>query len=315
MDRNDVDWNGYWIATTTPFKRDGSLDEAALRQGLRSYPGMGIRGVLVNGTSGEWFSQTSAERRRVAQIAVEELRGNIPVVIGCTTFTAAHTGELAQHAEKIGADGVMSTPPPYCVPTPREVICYFQGLSEYVDTPIMVYNWARGTNVEIKYDTSVELSKIENVVAIKDSTTDRDQMIKTLEHVGDKVRIFAPLISRLGLAVIRGIGGDGNIDGCPTAASFGSDFYESVSRGDDERAKAAADRYVAMMSRLINPDWSGVYGTAQAQYKACMNIMGQPGGYPRLPLLPIEDPKSLTALQEILTSAGLLEPTVRAKAV
>ena len=70
-----------------------------------------------------------------------------------------------------------------------------------------------------------------------------------------------------------------------------------------------------MMSRLINPDWSGVYGTAQAQYKACMNIMGQPGGYPRLPLLPIEDPKSLTALQEILTSAGLLEPTVRAKAV
>ena len=233
MDRNDVDWNGYWIATTTPFKKDGSLDEAALRQGMRSYPGMGIRGVLVNGTSGEWFSQTSAERRRVAQIAVEELRGNIPVVIGCTTFTAAHTGELAQHAEKIGADGVMSTPPPYCVPTPREVICYFQDLSEYVDTPIMVYNWARGTNVEIKYDTSVELSKIENVVAIKDSTTDRDQMIKTLEHVSDKVRIFAPLISRLGLAVIRGIGGDGNIDGCPTAASFGTDFYESVWRGDD----------------------------------------------------------------------------------
>ena len=47
MDRNDVDWNGYWIATTTPFKKDGSLDEAALRHGMRSYPEMGIKGVLV----------------------------------------------------------------------------------------------------------------------------------------------------------------------------------------------------------------------------------------------------------------------------
>ncbi len=315
MDRNDVDWNGYWIATTTPFKKDGSLDETALRQGLRSYPEMGITGVLVNGTSGEWFSQTNSERRRVAEIAVKELRGNIPVVIGCTTYTAAHTGELAQHAKKIGADGVMSTPPPDCVPKPREITRYFQDLSEYVDTPIMVYNWARGTNVEIKYDTVVELSKIKNVVAIKDSTTDRDQMIKTLEHVSDKLRVFAPLISRLGLAVIRGIGGDGNIDGGPTAASFGSDFYESVWRGDDERAKAAADRYVTMMSKLINPDWSGVYGTMQAQYKACMNIMRQPGGYPRLPLLPIEDSTSLAALREVLTSAGLLEPTAREQAV
>ena len=77
MDRNDVDWRGYWVATTTPFKKDGSLDEAALREGMRSYPSMGITGVLVNGTSGEWFSQTDAERRLVAEIAVDELRGNI----------------------------------------------------------------------------------------------------------------------------------------------------------------------------------------------------------------------------------------------
>ena len=315
MDRNDVDWKGYWVATTTPFADDGSLDEAALRQGMRSYPGMGITGVLVNGTTGEWFSQTDAERRRVAEIAVEELRGTIPVVIGCTTFTAVHTGELARHAETIGADGVLSTPPPYVVPSPREVVRYFDDLSDYVDKPIMVYNWPRGTNVEIKWDTAVELVKIKNVVAIKDSTANRLQMIETLENVGDKVRIFASLVSRLGLAVIRGIGGDGNIDGGPMAAPFGSDFYESVWRGDDERAKTVADRYVAMMSKLSNPDFSCIYGTLQAQYKACMNMMGQSGGYPRLPILPIEDPESLAALREILTSAGLLEPTARVKAV
>ena len=315
MDRNDVDWKGYWIATTTPFKKDGSLDEAALRQGMSSYPAMGITGVLVNGTTGEWFSQTDAERRRVAEIAVEVLRGKIPVVIGCTAFTAAHAGEFARHAEKVGADGVLSTPPPYCVPTPREVIRYFQDLSEYVDTPIMVYNWARGTNVEIKCDTAAELAKIKNIVALKDSTTNRMQMIETLEHIGDKLRVFAPFISRLGLAVLRGIGGDGNIDGGPTAAQFGSDFYQSVWRGDDGQAEAAADRYVAMMGQLFNSDWSGIFGTPQAQIKACMNFMGQPGGYPRPPILPVEDSESRAAVQEILTSAGLLEPTELARAV
>ena len=90
---------------------------------------------------------------------------------------------------------------------------------------------------------------------------------------------------------------------------------KSVWRGDDERAKAAGDRYVAMMSKLSYPDYGCVYGTLQAQYKACMNMMGQSGGYPRRPILPIEDHESLAALREILTSAGLLEPIARAKAV
>lgn len=106
MGRHDVDWKGYWVAATTPFAQHGALDEAAWRAGLRHYLGLGVHGVLVNGTSGEWFSQSEAERRRVAEIAVEELKGRIPVVIGCTTYTPAATIELALHARHIGADGV-----------------------------------------------------------------------------------------------------------------------------------------------------------------------------------------------------------------
>ncbi len=91
--------------------------------------------------------------------------------------------------------------------------------------------------------------------------------------------------------------------------------YKSVQNGDDENAKEVADQYVTMMSKLFNSDWSGVYGTAQAQYKAAMNMMGQPGGYPRLPILPIENPKSLAEIQATLTSSGLLDIPVRARAV
>src|ERR1700749_3761608 len=85
MDRDSVDWKGYWIAAPTPFTATGALDEDALRAVLRLYRRQGVHGVLANGTTGEWFAQSDIERRRVAEIAVEELGGKIPVVIGCTT--------------------------------------------------------------------------------------------------------------------------------------------------------------------------------------------------------------------------------------
>ena len=154
---------------------------------------------MINGTTGEWFSQTEAERRRVAEIAVEELRGKIPVVIGCTTFTPSQTIALGLHAREIGADGMLSTPPPYAAPAPREVVAFFSAISDSVDLPIMVYNWAHGVAVEITWKTAIELAKIPRVVAIKDSTVNRVQALTTLEKVGDRVRIFGGFIDRLGL--------------------------------------------------------------------------------------------------------------------
>ena len=305
MDRNSVDWHGYWVAAPTPFTRSGELDEHAWRAVLRLYRGQGGHGILVNGTTGEWFSQSDAERRRVAEIAVAELRGSIPVVIGCTTFTARHTSELGRHAREIGADGMLSTPPPYAAPTQREIAAFYGSISDAVDLPIMVYNWTRGVGVEIAADCAAELVRINRVVAIKDSTANVAQALRTLERVVGDARVFGGFINRPGLAVLREIGGDGNIDGGGLGAAFAVDFYELFWRGDLTAARAAAERYVRLMSQLINPDWSGRFGSPQAQIKAAMNMLGQPGGYPRPPVLPIEDPRDLTALRRILESAGL----------
>jgi dihydrodipicolinate synthase/N-acetylneuraminate lyase len=306
MNRDHVSWRGYWVAAPTPFTREGALDERLLREELRLYQGQGVHGILVNGTTGEWFSQSDAERRRVAEIAVDELRGRIPVVIGCTTYTAAHSAELGRHAKDIGADGILSTPPPYAAPTSLEIVAFYQTISDRVDLPLMVYNWARGVVVEITADTALELTKIDHVIAIKDSTANRMQALATLEKVVDKIRVFGGFINQLGLAVLRGLGGDGSIDGGGLGAPFAVAFYEAFWRGDLAAAGAAADRYVALMSQLISPDWSGVYGSPQTQIKACMQMLGQPGGWPRPPLCAIEDPRSLAALRDILASAGLL---------
>lgn len=305
MDRTSVDWKGYWPAAPTPFTRDGALDEPAWRAVLRLYFSQGVHGVLVNGTTGEWYSQSEAERRRVAEIAVEELKGRIPVVIGCTTFTAATTIALARHAKDIGADGILSTAPPYACPTPREIVAFFNAISEAVDLPIMVYNWARGVSIEITWETAVQLARIPRVVAIKDSTANVAQAIATLEKVHDQVRVFGGFINRAGLALLRGLGGDGNIDGGGLGARFAVDFYESCWRGDNGAAARAADAYVVLMRQLIRPDWSGVFGSPPAQIKAAMNLLGQPGGWPRPPLLPVEDPGDLDALAGVLASAGL----------
>ena len=307
MDRNDVDWKGYWVAAPTPFARDGALDEGAWRLGLRHYHAMGVHGILVNGTTGEWFSQSDSERKRVAEIAVEELKGKMPVVIGCTTYTARQTIEFALHARSICADGVLSTPPPYAAPTGREIVAFFRTISDAVDLPMMVYNWARGTQVEITWDVAAELAKIDRIVALKDSTTNRLQAIRTLEEVGDKLRVFGGFANKLGYALLRTLGGDGSIDGGALAGRYAVAFYEAHWRNDVKAALAEAETYAAIMGQLINSDWSGRFGSPQSQIKAAMNMIGQPGGWPRPPLLPITDAPTLDALRSILAAGGLLQ--------
>ena len=66
---------------------------------------------------------------------------------------------LGLHAREVGADGLLSTPPPYAAPTPREIIAFFSAISDNVDLPIMVYNWARGVAVEITWETAIELAR------------------------------------------------------------------------------------------------------------------------------------------------------------
>jgi 4-hydroxy-tetrahydrodipicolinate synthase len=191
-------------------------------------------------------------------------------------------------------------------PTAREIVAFFQAISDGVELPIMVYNWARGVTVEITWDIAVQLAKIDHVVAIKDSTVNRMQAIATLEHVVGQVRVFGSFINRLGLAVLRGMGGDGNIDGGGLGAAMAVAFYRAVWSGDIASAERAADRYTAFMSQLIRPDWSGAIAAPQAQIKAAMNLLGQPGGYPRPPLLAIDDSSDIATLRAILASAGLI---------
>lgn len=311
MADKQVDWWGYWPAAPTPFTTAGALDESAWRDLNELYVSHGVHGVLVNGSTGEWFSQSVEERRRVADIAVDQVTQRIPVVIGISAYTATEAITLAEHAAAIGADGVLSTPPPYAHLGRTEIVAFYREVSSATDLPFMVYNWPRGVAVDLSGHAGLmdELADLPQVAAVKDSTGDWLRMLDTVESVSDRVRVFGSFLHRRGLAVLLGLGGDGNIDGGGVGAPFGVPFYQAVRRGDREEAARWADRYQGLSSRLIAPDYSGRFASPIAQVKAVMAELGQPGGEVRPPLLKIADTDLLGQIRDVIDISGIRAAT------
>jgi dihydrodipicolinate synthase/N-acetylneuraminate lyase len=313
MDRNDVSWRGYWAACPTPFRGEGSYDPDQHRALLDWYVEQGLHGVLVNGTTGEWFSQTPDERKLVAETAIAAVAGRIPVVVGCTAYTAREAGEYARHAAAAGADGVESTAPPYVKPFDHEIVAYYGDLAAATDAPLMVYNWVHGTAVDMDADLVQRLAEIDNVVALKDSTPSQERFFSTNRAVNDRLRVFGPFMSVAGYEHLKAHGGDGFIGGGTVFGAPDPKFWEDFWAGDDEACRAHARRTDALFERLWLPGgWAGKYGGYQSQLKAIMKLVGQPGGEPRRPRLPVDDERSLRELREVLVEFGLIAERVPA---
>ncbi|WP_030599509.1 dihydrodipicolinate synthase family protein [Streptomyces fulvoviolaceus] len=306
MDRNSVNWRGYIPAAPTPFTADGAIDEDTLVALMDHYVAAGVHGVMLNGSAGEWWTESDEERRRVAKVAIEAVAGRIPVIIGCTSFTAAAAIDLAQDAQASGADGVMFTPPPYAHPTQEEILNHYRLIDAEVELPILAYNWPRGTGVEIEIDTAEAIADLEHVVALKCSTASTDVVLDYIDRLSSRVRIFAALISPRGLAVLNGLGGDGYIDGGGIGAPYAVPFFENFWAGDLDAAREYGRRWSELTRAWVEPDFGGRFASPASQLKAAMRILGHPGGEVRQPQLPLTDPAELAELESVLRSAGLL---------
>jgi 4-hydroxy-tetrahydrodipicolinate synthase len=310
MDRNDISWRGYFAACPTPYREDGGLDLDSLRALLDYYVEQGLHGVLINGTTGEWFSQSEEERRRVAETAIEQVDGRMTVVIGCTAYRADQVAALGEHAMSAGADGFSSTPPPYCKPLADETVAFFKDISAALpEAPVMVYNWPHGTSVDIGPELFDRLADIDTVVAVKDSTPNAAQFYETVRSVVDRVRVFGPFMTTEGYEVLRESGGDGTIGGGTIFGAPDPEFWEAHWRGDEATCRAHAERIDRVFPKLWKPGgWVGQFGHYQSQLKAIMAMIGQPGGTVRRPRLPVSDPEHLNAIREILIEEALLPP-------
>ena len=308
MDRNDVSWQGYWAACPTPYGQGGALRLDLLEALIEHYIAHGLHGILINGTTGEWFSQTHAERRAVAEAAIKCVDGRIPVVVACSDYTATSVIELAEHAMEAGASGFAASAPAYSRPLESEIMAFYEDISNAMPTaPLMLYNWPSGTNVDFSPELCSRLVDIDSVVSLKNSTGDFESFVESAQLVVDRARVFGPLMSSAGYRALTQIGGDGFIGGGAILDEDDPRFWEAYWAGDDAYCEAHAARTDRIFEKLWMPGgWRGRFGHYQSQLKAIMAMIGQPGGTVRPPRLPITDPDALREIRAILIEEQIL---------
>ena len=305
MDRTSVDWRGYLPASTTPFTESGDLDRDGWQELIEWLVSEGMHGIVVAGSSGEWFSLTGEERIDLFHLASRQVRGRIPVIGCCNAISPRESLAYALAAEEAGLDGIILAPPPYSRPNEREIVAFYAAIAERVTVPLCLYNWPRGTGIDMSPDLIARLAEIENVVAIKNSTPDLPSFLSTFFTLGDRLRIFGFGTDELSTTLLLQHGGDGTIGGGAVLGRDHPDYFNHLWAGNLAAAQRCAERDKRFFEFSVNPDFSPKFASAQAVIKAALNLRGLPGGYPRPPFLPLTD-EELASVRAVVAELGLL---------
>lgn len=167
---------GALTALITPMRADGSVDFDGFRRLVAMQIEKGIDGLVPLGTTGETPTLERDEQDRLIEIAVAETAGRVPVIVGVGSNSTAHTIENARIAKNLGADGVLVVTPYYNKPSNEGLYRHFAAVAETVDHPILVYNIASRTGKNIDIPTMDRLSKIPQVLGVKEASGDLAQM-------------------------------------------------------------------------------------------------------------------------------------------
>ncbi|WP_249276509.1 dihydrodipicolinate synthase family protein [Sphingomonas baiyangensis] len=279
-----MDWRGYLPAITTPFARDGALDHQALGRLLEWLHGEGMHGLVIAGTTGEWPSMTPDERVALFAATGAQLTGKLPLIAGCSAFTAREAIAFAEAAATHGFDGILVTPPPYFRPSPDEIYGFYADISAGQPLPICVYNWPPGTGVDMPLDLLERLADLEKVVAIKQSTSDLRRFVTTYFALSERVRVFGHTMDEYGLALLEARGGDGTMGAGGVLGRTQPDFYNHLWAGRIEKARICGSQDRAILDAWYTVDLVGRFGSGPAILKAALDVQGLPGGHVRAPL-------------------------------
>jgi len=169
-------FKGSYVAIVTPFS-DGGIDEKAFRKLIEFHIDKGTDGLVPCGCTGEAATLTIAEQKRLIKIAVEVCDKRIPVVAGTGSNSTREAIELTVHAKKAGCDGALIITPYYNKPTPEGQYKHYAEIAKNADFPIMLYNVPSRTGISLSPLTVARLSKIENIVAIKEASGSIQQVM------------------------------------------------------------------------------------------------------------------------------------------
>jgi len=202
-------FQGSIVALVTPFN-DGKVDEAKLRELVEMHVAQGTDGIVPCGTTGESPTLSHDEHRRVVEIVIEAARGRLHVIAGTGSNATSEAIDLTRHAKKAGATGALVVNPYYNRPTQEGLYRHFRAVAEAVDIPILVYNIAGRTAVNVETDTLARLVKdCPNIVGVKEASGSLDQMTQVIVACGPDFSVLSgddnitlPLMSVGGRGVI-----------------------------------------------------------------------------------------------------------------
>jgi 4-hydroxy-tetrahydrodipicolinate synthase len=167
-----VKFEGIYTPAVTPLTPDGGIDKKAFAEVLESLIDARIHGIIIGGSTGEYYAQTAQERFELAAYAKDVIDGRLPLIVGTGATRTEDAIEYAKAAKSIGADAILVTTPPYALPTDQENAVHALAVDRAADLPIMLYNYPGRMGVSMGEDYLARVGKSKNVVAIKESSGD-----------------------------------------------------------------------------------------------------------------------------------------------
>lgn len=298
-------FTGCGTALVTPFRRDLSLDEDALRKLVRRQVDAGINFLVPCGTTGESPTLSRAELRRVVEITLEEAhRGKVRVVAGAGGYNTAEVIERARDYEAMGVDGILSVCPYYNKPTQEGLYQHYKALAASISLPIILYNIPGRTGVNIETATVRRLAEIDNIIGVKEASGNISQMAAVLDSVPDDFVVLSgddaitiPLMSLGGRGVISVASNE-----IPAEMTR---IAQLCLAGDFAAARAVQKKYYRLME-------ANFVETNPIPVKAALGLMGLLEPVFRLPMVP-PSPANLEKIRAALEAVGLVQKVYAAR--
>jgi 4-hydroxy-tetrahydrodipicolinate synthase len=289
---------GMVIPMLTPFHKDGSVDEAAVRRLARRLMAAGVQGLFPVGSTGEFFALSWQERCRIIEVVIGEVNGRVPVYAGTGGVGTQEVVELTRRAEKMGADAIVVITPFYISPTQDELYAHYAAICASTTLPVIPYNNpGRTGGVNLEPATVVRMATtLPNLVGIKDSSGKLQQTLEYIKQCPSTFRVFQGRDELLHPSfkggAVGGVAATGNV-----APELVMEIYKAHQAADEARGAAAQEKLTVLRDALA-------LGTFPSVLKAAMEMLGEPVGPPRMPVAPLADTQR-ASLRTMLQGIGL----------
>jgi 4-hydroxy-tetrahydrodipicolinate synthase len=283
-------------ALITPMK-NGAVDDAAFRQLVAWQIAEGSHGLVPCGTTGESPTLSHEEHMWVIEMCVREANGRVPVIAGAGSNSTAEALMLTKHAKEVGADAVLSVTGYYNKPSQEGIYHHYATIAEEVDIPIVLYNIPGRAIVDIAVETMARLSKIANIIGVKDATANLARPSRERLACGTEWRLLSGEdATALGYMAH---GGHGCISVTANVApKLCAQFQDACLRGDFAAAREIQDRLMPLHDALFCEP-------SPAPVKYAASLLGLCHNEVRAPMMPATEAAQAT-VRAAMIAAGLL---------